>query len=273
MAEEENNEENNENNEENNNEEKGKLQEEEIEGQKYTIDKDGDYCVGKVKVLDSKKVPFHNRAAEWKRKASESETQFQKRVAKSQEEKGAVAGDEDEGHDDSDIDPKTGFTYGQKKAFEKQYGKKLEKADTENKGLIAGVMLDGQKNILKNEDEYKPFFKNKQYMEELDANLENLPLQAKLTPGIVKSAVHLVMGQHIKEIMASAQAKGKTTEREGREIISEIVLGPSAGSSAGKKVIITDEIKELADQSGMKIEDAAEVVEFRNAEKRKRETK
>jgi len=247
--------------------------EEEINGVKYKKDSEGNFCLNGIAVLDPKKVPFKNRAKEWQRKAGETESRYQDRINELQQkgfERDNKNNNEEEEHDDSEIDQKTGFTYGQKKALEKQLGRKLEKADIENKTLIAGMAIDGQKNILRNDKKYKKFFDNEEYVEELERNLENLPIPAKLTPGIVKSAIHLVMGQHIEDFTKNAIETGKKTERENRQIVSEIVLGASAGSNAGKKIIINEEIKTIMSQTGMNEVDAAEVWQSRQDNKSKK---
>ena len=87
----------------------------------------------------------------------------------------------------------------------------------------------------------------------------------KRTPadGIVGIVANGVKGRHSDEIEKASFEKGRKAALEGREIVSEVELGPSSGPSAGKNVVVTPEIKQLASDGKMSIEDAAEVIEFK----------
>ena len=254
-------------------------QEVEREGVKYKIDAEGNYCVGNVPVLDKKGVSFRNRVAEVKRKANETESQYQKRIIKLQEEKGGSAGrgnanpEDDGSHDDSEVEPTTGLTYGNIRALDKRYGGAIGRTDTENKGLLADVMIDGQKNVLKTDPQYKKFFSNKEYIRQLDANLKGLTLQAKLTPGIVKSAVHLIIGQNIGEFTRQAAAETETKINQNRSIVGIITLGPEAGEHQGKKVVMNEDIAALMKQGGLTQEAASEVWVEKEARRKAKEAK
>ena len=246
-----------------------------IEGQEFTRDKKGNYCIGKLVVLDKRKVPYHNYVSELKRKNKESQTQFEKRIEDQQK----IIQDiiarpptkEEEEREDNDIDKTTGLTWGQIRSLRSATAKQIDESEAPFRESVAETSLATQKKELQDEEGYKKFFANPKLVKELEAKLAQLPTNAKLAKGIVRTAANLIVGNHLPEFMKDAEEAGKIKEREQRKIISEITLGESAGASAGKRIMINDDIKRIMRQTGLSAEDAADVWNTRQEARRRRE--
>jgi len=247
----------------------------EIDGVKYTRDAEGNYLVGGQPVLDRDRVPFYNRSKEVDRVKSESEEKILKMQREHQEEIDKLKNPPLPALGDDDMDEVTGLTGRQLRALDSRNEAVREKAfqelGTRTLALIADTQIRQQKFQLAQNPKYKSFFANKNYARELDTHLTGLSLKSAVLPNIVEQAVKLVIGNHYDEMEKEAEKRGRKVANEKREIVGEIELGASAGASKGEKVVVTEEIREFAKDSGLSLEAAAEVVTYRKKIREQRE--
>ena len=247
----------------------------EIDGVKYTRDAEGNYLIGSQPVLDSDRVPFYNRSKEVDRVKSESEEKILKMQREHQVEIDKLKNPPPPALGDDDMDEVTGLTGRQLRALDSRNEAVREKAfqelGTRTLALIADTQIRQQKFQLAQNPKYKSFFANKNYARELDTHLAGLSLKSAVLPNIVEQAVKLVIGNHYDEMEKEAEKRGRKVANEKREIVGEIELGASAGASKGEKVVVTEEIREFAKDSGLSLEAAAEVVTYRKKIREQRE--
>jgi len=241
----------------------------EKDGVKYTLDEEGNYCIGDIKVLDHKGVPYYNRTREVERKQKEAindyeqklrgyEESFQQELAKIQ--------NAQQGLKDDEIDPETEMTGRQLRALEgkikKEIQDNLSKIQIEAAQERAKINIESQRYKLEQDPEYKDFFQNPELVEELEERLNerNLSLDSALMPGIVETAVWMIIGKHRKSFMKSATEKGKKSALQQRKIVGEIETLPvGGGSSGGTRVVMNSEVREIMEQNKLDAEGAYRV--------------
>lgn len=239
------------------------------DGVEYTKDDQGNFCINNIPVLDSKGVPWHNRGMEAVRIKQEADERLAEANRIHQAELDAARTPKTPEHNPDDIDQETGLTYGALSKIEKKNQAAIDAAvkaeQIRNMNVNANTNITNQKHFLKDSPKYKEFFENPKYVEEMEGHLQHISLESAMMPNIVEEAISLVLGKHIDDIYRDAERKAKTSIEQHREIIGEVKLGKSAGSNAGKTVLITPEIEEAARDMKISVEAAAEVIYKRQA--------
>ena len=245
----------------------------EVNGVQYDQDAEGNFCINGIPVLDKDQVPWHNRGREVERVREESERKIAEANARHQAELNAARTPAPVEPNPEDIDPETGLTYGALKVIDKRNETKIKNAVNQererNLNVNADTNISTQKHYLKEAPKYKAFFENPKYVAEMDGYLKKISLESAMLPNIVEQAVKLVIGEHYEELEKAAEKRAKEDLLQHREIVGEVKLGKSAGSSAGKRVTVTPEIVDAARQMGISVEAAAEVEENKRIRREK----
>jgi hypothetical protein len=239
----------------------GNENEVEVNGASYTQDAEGNYLnAAGVAVLDSKQVPFFNRAREIDRKDADHKQELAD--LKEQHRLDIEAASKPAQNNPEDYDDATGLTFGQLSALDKRNANSMGNIMSAVDNRIADQQISGEKFRLQQNPQYKDFFANSAYVAEMDKKLANLSLQSASMPDIAEQVISMVQGRHIGDIVKNAEKRARTAALEGREIVSEVALGGSAGVNTSGKIVTRALMKE-AGEMGVSVDSLLEIKEHK----------
>jgi len=245
-----------------------------VNGVEYERDHDGNYMLNGVPIMDAKQVPFYNRTREADRKIADAERNLLElqanRAANVQE---PVAPAEPQ-HDPEDVVPGMTMTYGEldriKSEIRSEIQGTLNQAQSGSIGQMARIEQDRQLQAAQASPSLKGFFDNEAFVSELQAQMADCtPEMFVNNPNLVNQGIALIRGAHIDEIVREAENRGRSKGRQHREVIEEVQLGKPGGPNGVQKVPVNDEIRQIAAESVVSLEAAAEIWESRRKNKEK----
>ena len=253
------------------------VQSAEKDGITYELDADGNHCLQGVPVLDPKGVSFRNRMSELDRKLESVDDKIAARVAEAEnryrEELSRMRVEHVDMVSEEAFDPDAwnedaGMTEGQLKTIEDRLVKTVSglvnAQQSELAPLVIGNNIENQKDALRKKEDYIDFWSDPKFEQQLDAQLSTLDINVRSKPGIVENCMKLIIGDNLSEFRRLAVERERTRWSENRSIVGEIQSGRTSPMRTSKGHSVTAEVRRFARDNQMPVEEAAELIHYKN---------